>query len=790
MTALVLSLDRVGSNDAAVVGGKAANLGELLGLGLPVPNGFVITIAAYRTVAATDGALRPGSGSIDGAALRDRWRRVRLPAGLVEQIRDHHRSLGGPSTRVAVRSSATAEDLADAAFAGQQDSFLDVVGEDELLDACRRCWASLWTDRAIDYRRQQGFVGDLAIAVVVQPMVPAAVAGTLFTADPVTGARDEMIIDASPGLGEAVVAGLVTPEHYRLDRRGRVIEHRAGRAETVIGDRATAAASGALTRRTLRRLHRLGRAVGDHYRRPMDLEWAISHRDGVKEPADGVWLLQARPMTEVPPEPVHGSRIELKVATTISDYLAVRPYPLDISTWFGHGPAKWVSDMAASVGVRVDLTAALPEVDSVVQRFVPPRPRPTIKIVCAPLSIAGRAMRHRPADSRRDRRYLDYRRRLAQLAARDLTALTWTDLSGQVRMILDAADRVFAVRTDYIPGAGLAIGRLALLLKLLGRLHLIGDLLAGADTLTRECNLRLVELARLSRAGRQADLDAAFAAFLDDFGHRETESPLLITSPTWRDAPQTVRELIAITPVDAVSTDVTAAAEWELDSDRRVRLLIGRDRMHRLIRAAQDGAALREDSHFEFTRPIPLLRQAVAEIGRRLAEVGAIGGAEDVKHLRLEEIERTRAPDRLSAGERRRLTDLVAGRKAARDALAGRPLMQLPVPEPTGDALVVGTAAGSGTATGPVRLILGPHDFGRLEPGEILVCPYTNPAWTPLFRRAAAVVTDSGGVGSHAAIVAREYGIPAVMGTLNATSVLSDGQRVTVNGTTGRVVSV
>ena len=236
---------------------------------------------------------------------------------------------------MAVRSSATAEDLPEAAFAGQQETFLGVVGPDALLVAVRRCWASLWSDRAIVYRARLGLDPEaVKLAVVVQRLVAAEAAGVLFTANPISGARDETIVDASVGLGEAVVAGLVTPDHAVL-RRGRwgwrIVERELGRREVVIRARAgggteqiegAPASAPALPDRALRRLARLGAAVERHFGRPQDIEWAWA---GGK-----IYLVQARPITALPEPPPRAGGLPRFAPT---EYFQVRPYPLDVTTW-------------------------------------------------------------------------------------------------------------------------------------------------------------------------------------------------------------------------------------------------------------------------------------------------------------------------------------------------------------------------------------------------------------------------------------------------------------------------
>jgi pyruvate,water dikinase len=203
--------------------------------------------------------------------------------------------------------------------------------------------------------------------------------------------------------------------------------------------------------------------------------------------------------------------------------------------------------------------------------------------------------------------------------------------------------------------------------------------------------------------------------------------------------------------------------------------------------------AFREDSHFYFTKPLPILRRSLLEIGRRLRDAGVLSEPDEVFHLRLEELEGIADVQRLVEPDAERLRVAVRTRSAKREELSGVWLIDPNLIFPPGDtdagALVSGTPASGGRATGPVCVIREPAEFAKLSSGDILVCPYTNPAWTPLFQRAVAVVVDSGAVGSHAAIVAREYGIPAVMGTAVGTTVLTDGQLVTVDGGTGRVIS-
>ena len=795
-TGLVRDLADLGAADVAVAGGKGANLGELVRAGFPVPGGFVVTTAAYRALlaetglgAVLSGLLAAGAG---GEQIRRAFAATEMPAILPASIAAAYRRRPGP---VAVRSSATAEDLPGAAFAGQQDTFLDVVGEDAVLRAVARCWASLWTDRAISYRERRGTgPEELAVAVVVQDMVPAEAAGVMFSANPVTGRRDEIVIEADAGPGEAVVSGRVTPEHHVLGTDGRA----KGRAP-----------GGLLTPDQLAELAGLARRAAALFGRPQDMEWAVS--------GGSVYLLQARPMTALPPEPPPLNRFQRAVGPFFVEMFQVRPYPLDVSGWMEHGIVDMLRRMAGSVGVAFPAVSEfLPEEDGVVVALVPPVPRPTIRVLGAPLSLARRVRRFDPSVWTRDERLAAFLREVARLTGRDPTRLDWQALLAATHQTFEALRPISALRVSYLPGSFVPQARLRVLLLALGRHRLASALIAGAQTRTSQANRELERLAALVRADEHlsraftqlgpaelvprlsddpgfAPLARALGAFLAEYGHRETTSVVLSSSPTWSDAPEVVLALVRVL-LDAPGpqVDQTGDALRELLALPALRSATVRRHALRAVDAAKTGMAFREDTHFYATMLLPPLRRVLMEMGERLRAAGVLDDAADVFHLRFEELSAIDDPAALAPRERDRLRGSVLARAARRRELAAFPLLDLDALFPDrrpGGALLAGSGASRGTATGAVRIVRGPADFATLRAGEVLVCPYTNPSWTPLFRRAAAVVTDAGGMGSHAAIVAREYGIPAVMGTGNGTSALTDGQRVTVDGTHGRVTA-
>ncbi|MFI6575307.1 PEP/pyruvate-binding domain-containing protein [Nocardiopsis sp. NPDC050513] len=819
----VAPLDVFGADDLAAVGGKGANLGELLRAGLPVPPGFVVTTDAYAKAAADTRLLdRLTAESPEPAGLRAALESAPVPDGLRAAIVHAYAALGA-DVPVAVRSSATAEDLPGATFAGQQDTYLNVVGADAVVDAVRRCWASLWTDRAVAYRAERSVsAAEVRIAVVVQRMVDSDVAGVMFTADPVSGARDRVIVDAGAGLGEAVVSGLVTPDHYVLDHGGRLLEWLPGRGEVVIRSGAgggvvredgtgtrDGAAERLLTDDQLSVLVAHARTVAGHFGRPQDIEWCLA--------GGRAYIVQSRPMTALPPYTGPLNRRQRLLASVLTEYTPVRPYPMDVSTWFGHGPARMMQEIVEEYGIKGGFEDFYAEEDGVVTRLTPRAPRPTPRALGTPFRLARKARTMDVRTWREDPRFVDFLRRADELDALDPASSPWPELVAVPERVLALLDHCRDLRLDYLPSTGLSVARLVAATALLGRRSLLGDLLGGARTRTEDANQALQDLADRVRAvpelralvesagpddvltalrdgrGPLREFADALDAFQREFGRRETTSPLLVSPPTLAESPESVIGLVRVLVGREREDDPGSRSERALGALLDHPLLRGgraRSAVTRWVRAAQNGMAFREDSHFYFTAGLPAMRRALLEIGARLRDAGVVDEPFDVFHLRIEEVREITDVTAMPADQAARLRSLVRARAAKRAELTGVRMIDPARVFPSrdrGDALVSGTPASAGTATGPVRVIRGPAEFHRLETGDVLVCPYTNPSWTPLFQRASAVVVDTGATASHAAIVAREYGIPAVMGSGTGTTALVDGDRVTVDGSTGRV---
>jgi phosphohistidine swiveling domain-containing protein len=888
---LVLGLELIDAGMLARVGGKAANLGETTGAGLPVPPGFCLTTEAYRRAVGpagledVHGALAV-TGDHDLAALAALAARAReltlgvdVPPDIAAAVRESYAALG-PDVPVAVRSSATAEDLPLASFAGQQDTYLNVVGADAVLDAVRRCWASLWTDRAVAYRATHGISpSTVALAVVVQRMVDAAVAGVLFTANPVTGRRHEAVIDASPGLGEAVVSGAVNPDHFVVDTAtGEILERRTGDKAIAIrplpggGTERTALSpdSGpSLGDAQVRALAALGSKVERHYGAPQDIEWAI-------DASDKLWLVQSRPITTLYPLP--DPRPDLPEPDGIRVFLCfslaqglTRPLtPMGMagfrliagsvarSAGFDvpeprNGPAPY---RQAGQRLFVDLT---PVVRSSVGRAIVPRvfdimearsaavlrrlfadPRFTVTIRSpwrvlrhvVPVAAKGRVPESLFRALLRPETAL---RRVDSFGVRHRAALVVpADATGPER--LNHAERIlggelFPIVPAVLPLPALGFALLAVAGKLAGQGTDSGALQAVLrglpNNVTTEMDLALwhlatairesgaaavfedaspQELARRYRSGGlPAVVQSGLTGFLARYGHR-TVAEIDLGMPRWSDDPTHILGVLAnYLKLDdpALAPDrqfARAAREAEAQIERLTAIAGSRGGPAGRLRARLVRGALRRTRMFAGLRELPkyhiveglaAVRKEVAAVGAELAAAGRIGEADDIFFLDFAEAHRALAGASLR--------DVVAVRREAYDAELGRrriPRVLLSdgtEPEAlhapgTGAAAGVlsGTPASAGTVTAKARVILDPQG-AALEPGEILVAPSTDPGWTPLFLTAGGLVMEMGGPNSHGAVVAREYGIPAVVGVPDATAAISTGQVITLDGGAGTV---
>ncbi len=829
-------------NQAALpeVGGKGANLGELINAGLPVPPGFVVTALAYQALLDVNGlgeriARRLQELATQGleaiaAASRDisSWiAAAAVPESIRADVIRAYIEIGEPDLAVAVRSSATAEDLPSASFAGQQETFLHIHGAEMVMEYVQKCWASLWTPQAMSYRASMGFEHlSVALAVVVQAMVNADVAGVMFTANPVSGARGEILISASYGLGEAVVGGMVTPDTFILAADGAVRERALGAKESRVvpdgcGTRtepvpAAERARYCLSDRDLAGLAALARRVQAHYGAPQDTEWALS--------GGTLYLLQARPITTLAkaPAPAIGEPSEAPInrklfgLKQLVEYWPEPPTPLDVS-FFRE------ANVGSNALYRLFGMRPAPELPQPVERD---DGRMAVRVSNARLSPAmlwqlpGRLLftRGDPLD-----RWRVVAEEMAQAQARwQATEAANPDAPALGRLVeqeMREFGRLLGRRFGAVFFSGI---KYLLLVKLWARLaggkagaaQLEDRLMRAAPFRTALQNQAVARLAQVAAAhGKDSPaFQAALAAFMAEWGTRPARGMASMPStPAWREDPAQVLGLVdallsdldALTPEEALRRQETdyQAARAQVEAALWAPL---RGLYRRSLARARSGVVAREDSLFRMEALTDAIRRTALHLGEWLASAGVLAEPGDVFFLLVTELapaaagqlavgdlvrRRKQAYARVVAAHERGQHWLIATGSVSEQAVRGKKAPARAAQAGDGNTLS-GQAASGGQVVGPVCVIRGPHEFSKMRKGAVLVAPFTAPVWTPLFRLAAAVITEIGSPVSHAAIVAREYGIPAVVAVANATSALHDGQMVEVDGTRGVVAII
>ncbi|MDA0788864.1 MAG: PEP-utilizing enzyme [Proteobacteria bacterium] len=857
------------------LGGKGNSLAGLVNAGFIVPDGFHITTSAYRRFLQENdlsGALAEaaapdvvkGAISFEAAAARVQTliEDAVMPMEVRQAITSAFEELA--ADRVAVRSSATAEDLPGLSFAGQQDTYLHIRGLDPLLEAVQRCWGSLWTARAMGYRHQMGISqSEIAMAVVVQTMVPAEVSGVLFTANPTTGARDEMIVNASYGLGEAIVSGEVTPDSYVIDRTSLEVKEAVigAKEQMIVGSedqgtvirkvRDTDRLAESISREALEELTATALKIESHFGDlPQDIEWLI---------ADGkLWLLQSRPITHLPPPPLTEVRWE---PPEPSAYLGrsqlVEHIPDPVSTLFEDLHMKrslqyfWGRNLTRRG--QHDFVDTQPPASFHVQttvngyayRHLGEPPRTGRAPDYRPRQWVPRALR--PGLQRWQRRWMNfkmfnlwtpewrfislprYRREVRRWEALVPSKATPNQLWAAIRKLSEAEARYW-----YHGGVwnafSLTRGTESQLHNFLqensaGRFS-SGQFLSGLRSPAFDAHVALWRVANAIREDK-ALYKAAIATspwhllsmlaehpsgerprrlldvYIKQYGHQIFT--LDFVEPSEADDPDSIAQSLYALVLQADYDPL--ARQREVSKRRRDQELeaIGffegdtLREFRRLLRRARRYYPNREAAMFHMGRAWTVLRPLTMELGQRLADVGTLHAASDVFFLNLDEL--GRAIRALLAGdglpEYRQLTVSRRSLREARRWLNPPTHVGNPPPwisrrvnqedERNSDDQLKGSPVSPGTVTAPVSLILSPSEFSRMKPGSILVCPTTTPAWTQLFPQAVGLVTDIGGILAHGSIVAREYGIPAVLGVGDATRRIADGQIITVDGNRGLV---
>lgn len=796
---LILSLRDPGA-DLATVGGKGASLSRLAQAGLPVPPGFFVTTSVYRNSVSASG--------------------TEIPSDVVTAIHSAYtqlcKSAQSGAVSVAVRSSATVEDLPELSFAGQHDTFLNIVGFDDVLDAIKRCWASLWTDRAVHYRASNEVsASDIAIAVVVQEMVPASAAGVMFTADPVTGARDTIMINATWGLGEALVSGDVTPDTYALTGdtvRSEIAEktvmtvptadsagsNRTGLDRTGL-DRtglqpvpAEKRSQAVLSDDQVRELAALGKRIQDLYGMPMDIEWAVH---------DGQFtILQARPITTLPSFEVWNDTLLGDYLWTCANLREAVPSVMTPATWSlaqslalpplaGHPTSGNIggrfylnisTGMAALTALGLGGTARrmagqifgrIPD-----DMDIPRLPLSRLAVLRATVAASMRVAR----DFREYRKNLDALvaanpARCSALRARISAAATVPGLAELWRS--EVADLLLACRTFDAGARQASAARFSMRLAELVGASDAALLLSGLHTSSDELVSLgpMIGLARLRRGEITTD------EYMEAWGHRGHDE-FEVSVPRSGEDPAWIKRLLdgmTASPGELLARQAQARdAAWERLKAAHPR---SAPKIARRLAKAAVSARKRERARSEFARSFWVFRAFILRANELTGH--------DLFFLRFPEIISVLegATEPLAAiGARRAAYEYYSALPPYPTLIRGRFDPANWTSEDDSSA-ITGFPGVPGVVEGVARVVSTVEEAESLRDGEILVTTVTNIGWTPLFPRAAAVVTDIGAPLSHAAIVARELGIPAVVGCGNATSLLSTGDRIRVDGGKGTV---
>jgi rifampicin phosphotransferase len=867
MNTYVLSFQEIDRTTSAMAGGKGANLGELARIGeIRVPEGFCVTTEAYKKITKNNPGLDHLLDDLTRLKIEEREKinkvstqirlvieRIPIPETITEEI-TRHLAKFGEKDAFAVRSSATAEDLPTASFAGQQDTYLNIIGKEDILTHIGKCWASLFTERAIIYRLQNGFGHrKVYLAVVVQKMVFPQAAGILFTADPVTSSRKVSSIDASFGLGEAMVSGLVNADNYRV-RNGKIVDKKIATKTLAI----YAAQQGGtknepiepekqkrqtLTDKQILALERIGKKIEAHFGRPQDIEWCLADKT--------FYIVQSRPITTLYPIPEAKDEENHVYVSVGHQQMMTDPIkPLGLSFFL----LITLAPMHKAGGrLFVDVTPILTSPVSR-KKFLDMLGQSDPLIKDALLTILKRKdfIKSSPEDRKapggvKGNKVLSWsypenfkndpaiaaeliknnqasieelKRNIGTRCGTDVFDFILEDIP-QGRKVLFAPQSLDLIMIAMHAATWINKN----MMKWLGEKNVADTIsLSVPNNITSQMGLALLDVADVIRpypavidyleqvkednflngltklAGGKETRDAIYT-FLEKYGMR-CAGEIDITKTRWSEKPTTLVQALLNNiknfEPDAGNRKFEQGRQEALKKEQelldRVRQLPGGKRKanetRRMIDLVRNFAGYREYPKYGLVNRYFVYKQALLREAQRLVQAGIIPQKEDIYYLTFEELRevvRTGTLDDQLIGKRKagykvyeKLTpprvitsdgEIVTG-KYKREALPAEAIAGLPV--------------SSGVVEGRARVILN-MEAAVLEADDILITTFTDPSWTPLFVAIKGLVTEVGGLMTHGSVIAREYGLPAVVGVENATKLIKDGQRIRVNGTNGYV---
>lgn len=865
MSSFVLDFQEIEKTQLSLVGGKGLNLGELASVqGIQVPEGFCVTTVGYEKAIEQNEELqtllqqltklkkeeRSQIGEMS-KKIREVIMLVEIPSDVVEAV-THYLSRFGNEHAYAVRSSATAEDLPYASFAGQQDTYLNIIGKEEILQHVRKCWASLFTDRAVMYRMQNGFEhNQVSICVVIQKMVFPEASGILFTADPITSNRKVLSIDASFGLGEALVSGLVSADNYKVKedeiteamvatKKIAIYAVKEGGTETKQIDPAQQKLQ-TLSEQQILQLAQIGRQIEAYFGCPQDIEWCLAH--------DTFYIVQSRPITTLYPIPEENdgeNHVYISVGHQQMMTDAMKPLGLSFFLLTTNAPMRkaggrlfvdatqrlaspasrdylintlgksdpLIRDALTTVVERDDFITLLPddEAGKSAGKSVPPASSQLeaendpaivtnlIKNSEASIEELKRNMQTKSGvdvldfiveDIQQLKKVLFNSQSIAVIMA-GMNASTW--INEKMEQWLgekNAADTLSqSVQNNITSEMGLALMDVADVIRpypeVIAYLQHVED------------NSFLNELVQFKGGEKARD---AISTFLNKYGMR-CSGEIDITKTRWIEKPTTIIPMI----LNHIRDFEAGASKWKFEEglqealkkeeelvERLQHLPDGKQKVEetkRMIRNIRNCIGYREYPKYGMINRYFIYKQALLKEAEQLVQSGVIHEVDDIYYLTFEELHEVVRTNKLDyelihqqKNEYKLYEKLTPPRVMTSDGeiITGK-YKRENIPA---DA-IVGLPVSSGVIEGRARVILNMEE-ANLEEGDILVTAFTDPGWTPLFVSIKGLITEVGGLMTHGAVIAREYGLPAVVGVENATKLIKDGQRIRVHGTEGYI---
>ena len=821
---MILDFNEIKKEDVLVAGGKGANLGEMTSAKINVPSGFVITADAYRDFLKVNGIdilIENGiKKSVDDERkllneaehFRGKIKSGKFPERLENAIREKYFNLGN-NTRVAVRSSATAEDLPDASFAGQQETYLNVQGIESVLNAVRNCYASLWGNRAVSYRFHQGYdQTSVSIAVVIQEMIESEKSGVLFTVNPVNKKENEMQINASFGLGESVVSGRVTADSYIIDKSGNIIEVNIGSKETQIiyGNKETVEVSvnsdkrktRALNDREILELMKCGLEIEKHYGMPMDIEWAIKN--------DIVYILQARAITtlknsgndltgnDLIEKYIKGKKIKKDTREVMSFFLEKMPFAhrvLDFDYLMAINDQK--VNIFSEGGIILPRNPIID--DDGIQTFSDDGKR-IGKNIFKFFNIL-KNMKNFEFCYKKCKDFMSiYEAEIEEIKHLNFENMTLTECGNFLEESYAILQKLAYDRFKYalFPSV-LNSKKFTKIIKKVNSNYSSFDFywdldnktsVITNDVYTMACEIRKNEdLKRAIISGdnfkelykKYNDFKNITDEFMKDNGFKSDYNCYCLSAKTFLEDPD--RLINTLRPILNENSNESKDIKDFSKLMESIEGIYGKkyQDIEKQIKYFRYFHVVREESQYLWETLFYYVRKCVKRInfillGDENIEIG-------VANLFHKELLKAINRGNLNESDKEKIN-----RRNEKFPLAVKvwEASKLLIFKTDGDVLR-GVSGSTGIAVGKVCLINSPKEFYKMKKGDILVCHLTDPEWTPLFKLASAVVADTGSALSHAAIVAREFNIPAVLGVGFATTKYKDGDMIQVDGNKGVV---